>query len=75
MAATTTRPVPKPGILAIEAYVPGKSTAKGTKVFKLSSNESPVGASPKAVEALKASADKLALYPDGSATRLREAIA
>ena len=70
-----TRPAPKAGILDIEAYVPGKSGAKGAKVFKLSSNESPIGASPKAVEALKASADKMALYPDGSATKLREAIA
>jgi histidinol-phosphate aminotransferase len=71
----STRPAPKPGILDIEAYVPGKSGAKGAKVFKLSSNESPIGASPKAVEALKASADKVTLYPDGSATKLREAIA
>ena len=70
-----TRPAPKAGILDIEAYVPGKSGAKGAKVFKLSSNESPIGASPKAVAALQASADKLALYPDGSATKLREAIA
>ena len=53
-----TRPAPKPGILDIEAYVPGKSGAKGAKVFKLSSNESPIGASPKAVEACHASAER-----------------
>jgi histidinol-phosphate aminotransferase len=69
------RPQPNAGILNIEAYVPGKSSAKGTKLHKLSSNESPIGASPKAVEAFKAASDKLALYPDGSATALREAIA
>jgi histidinol-phosphate aminotransferase len=69
------RPAPKPGILDIEAYVPGKSSAKGNKIFKLSSNESPIGASPKAMEAHKAASGKLALYPDGSATALREAIA
>jgi histidinol-phosphate aminotransferase len=68
-------PAPKPGILDIEAYVPGKSNAKGAKIYKLSSNESPIGASPKAMDAYKAAIDKLALYPDGSATALREAIA
>ncbi len=75
MNHATSRPAPKPGILDIEAYVPGKSNAKGTKVFKLSSNESPIGASPKAIEAFRSASDKLALYPDGSAMVLREAIA
>lgn len=69
------RPEPKPGILGISAYVPGKSGAKGTKVHKLSSNESPIGASAKAVAAYKAAADTLELYPDGAATQLRTAIA
>ena len=69
------RPQPRAGILGIEAYVPGKSGAKGTKVHKLSSNESPLGASPRAIAAYKAAAGKLELYPDGSATALREAIA
>lgn len=69
------RPAPKTGILDIEAYVPGKSSAKGAKIFKLSSNESPIGASPKAIEAFAKVSEKLALYPDGSATALREAIA
>ncbi len=45
------------------------------KVHKLSSNENPLGASPKAIEAVQAVAGKLEFYPDGSATRLREAIA
>jgi sugar (pentulose or hexulose) kinase len=61
--------------MEIEAYVPGKSGAKGSKVFKLSSNESPLGASPLAVAAYRKAADSLELYPDGSATELREAIA
>ena len=69
------RPEPKSGILDISAYVPGKSGAKGAKVHKLSSNESPIGASAKAIEAHRAAADKLELYPDGGATALREAIA
>ncbi len=74
-ASTATRPMPRPGILDIEAYVPGKSAAPaGTKLVKLSSNETPLGPSPKAIEAFKALAGKLELYPDGSATKLREAI-
>ena len=69
-------PTPKLGILDIHAYVPGKSGPKTGKVHKLSSNESPLGPSPKAVAAYKdAVAQNLALYPDPSATQLREAIA
>ena len=70
-----TRPVPRPGVLAIEAYVPGKSSAPGSaKIWKLSSNETPLGPSPKARAAFATAADHLELYPDGSATALREAI-
>jgi histidinol-phosphate aminotransferase len=68
-------PKPKAGILDIHAYVPGKSGAKTGKTYKLSSNESAVGASPKAIAAYQASAHELALYPDGTALALREAIA
>jgi histidinol-phosphate aminotransferase len=70
------RPEPRPGVMQIDAYVPGKSKAGAgvAKVHKLSSNETPLGPSPKAVEAVRA-ADHFELYPDGSATRLREAIA
>ncbi len=67
------RPEPRPGVLAIDAYVPGKSAAPGVaKVFKLSST--PLGPSPKAVEAYLATAAHLHDYPDGAATELREAI-
>ena len=70
-----TRPTPRPGIMNISAYVPGKSTAPaGVRLHKLSSNETPLGPSPRAVDAYKSAADTLALYPDGSATKLREAI-
>ena len=76
MSAAASRPQPRPGVLEIEAYVPGKSAAPaGVKVHKLSSNESPLGPSPQALAALKAVADGLALYPDGSSTKLRQAIA
>ncbi|MDX2259539.1 MAG: histidinol-phosphate transaminase [Hyphomicrobiaceae bacterium] len=66
---------PKPGILDIDAYVPGDSHAGGGgRQIKLSSNEAPLGPSPAAVEAYRAAAGSLARYPDGSARALREAI-
>src|SRR4249919_3068739 len=69
------RPQPRPGVLAIDPYVPGKSTAPGVaRVFKLSSNETPLGPSPKAVAAYRAVAEHLEDYPDGASTALREAI-
>jgi histidinol-phosphate aminotransferase len=69
------RPMPRPGVLDIAPYVPGKSTAPGVeKVFKLSANETPLGPSPKAIEAYKACASHLEDYPDGSSRVLREAI-
>jgi histidinol-phosphate aminotransferase len=67
--------MPKPGILDISPYVPGKSGAPGGKVHKLSSNESPLGPSPRAIAAYRAAADSLERYPDGAAAVLREAIA
>ena len=69
-------PQPKPWIDAIAPYVPGRSvTEDGRKVAKLSSNESPLGTSPKAREAFVAAAATLDRYPDASAAALREAIA
>jgi histidinol-phosphate aminotransferase len=69
------RPQPRPGVLDIDPYVPGKSTAPGVaRVFKLSSNETPLGPSPQALAAYRAVADHLQDYPDGAATALREAI-
>jgi histidinol-phosphate aminotransferase len=73
--AMSQRPVPQPGILDIAPYVPGKSGAPGARnVTKLSSNESPLGASPKAVAAYKTIADKLEVYPEGSSRVVREAL-
>jgi len=69
------RPQPRPGVLDIAAYVPGKSEAPGVaKVFKLSSNETPLGPSPRAIAAYQSAAAHLSEYPDGSAHDLREAI-
>jgi len=68
-------PQPRPGVLDIQAYVPGKSTAPGVaKVFKLSSNETPLGPSPRAIAAYQAIGAHLEDYPDGSASELREGI-
>jgi histidinol-phosphate aminotransferase len=71
----TIRPKPRPGVLDIQAYVPGKSSAPGVaKIFKLSSNETPLGPSPKAIAAYKSVANHLEDYPDGAASDLRAAI-
>lgn len=68
-------PQPRSGVMEISAYVPGRSkAAPGVKLYKLSSNETPIGPSPAAREAFSAAAAKLEDYPDGSATALREAI-
>src|SRR5215471_6511186 len=69
------RPTPRPGIMAIHPYMPGKSSAPGVaKVHKLSSNETPLGPSPHAVKAYRSVAERLQDYPDGGATDLRAAI-
>ena len=70
-----TGPRPQPGILDITAYVGGRSTAgePGGRVIKLSSNESPLGPSPHAIEAYRAVADDLHRYPDGAPRDLRPA--
>src|SRR5260221_7191507 len=69
------RPEPRPGVLDIDPYVPGKSKAPGVaKIYKLSSNETPLGRSPKAVAAYHAVAGHLQDYPEGTAEILREAI-
>jgi histidinol-phosphate aminotransferase len=72
---TMNRPQPRPGVLDIAPYVPGKSSAPGVaKVFKLSSNETPLGPSANAIAAYRAAGEHLEDYPDGSAAALREAI-
>ena len=72
---TANRPTPRPGVLDIAPYVPGKSSAPGIdKVIKLSSNESPLGPSPKALEAYRTVVSHLEDYPDGSVNELRGAI-
>jgi histidinol-phosphate aminotransferase len=69
-------PKPKPGILDIAPYVGGRAHVLGVeKVFKLSSNESALGPSDKALATFKEAAEGIDIYPEGSAKILREAIA
>lgn len=71
-----TGPQIKPWIDAIDAYVPGRAVAEGAaRTIKLSSNESPLGPSPKAIAALSADAAMLHRYPDAGSHALRDAIA
>ena len=68
-------PSPRPGVLAVDPYVPGRSKLSGSgPVIKLSSNETPLGPSPLAVAAYREAAARLDRYPDGSHTALREAL-
>ncbi|MEC8135574.1 MAG: histidinol-phosphate transaminase, partial [Pseudomonadota bacterium] len=69
------KPIPKAGIMDIDAYVGGLHTVDGVgKVVVLASNEGPLGASPLAIEAYEREAHRLHLYPDGGAKELRDAI-
>ena len=71
-----TAPQPKPWIMDIAPYIPGKSkTDDGRKVAKLSSNENPLGTSEAARAAFARHAHDLERYPDASAADLRDAIA
>src|SRR5262247_741922 len=56
------RPQPRPGVLGVD------------RVFKLSSNETPLGPSPRAIAAYHEVGKHLEDYPDGASTALREAI-
>src|SRR5580698_7933349 len=75
-SSTLDAPQPKPGILDIVPYKPGKATADGVEhPVKLSGNENILGCSPHAREAYVAAAGDLNVYPDGRGTALRTAIA
>lgn len=75
MMTDTLRPTPQPGILNIAPYVPGRSdTPAGVTLVKLSANESPLGASPRAIEAFRARAESMFIYPEGSSRDLRTAL-
>ncbi len=68
-------PEPRPGILGIKPYVPGRSELDEHRtVIKLSSNEGALGPSPRAIAAYIDAAHQLHRYPDGGSNDLREAI-
>jgi histidinol-phosphate aminotransferase len=65
----------KPGISDISPYLGGESGITGTnRIIKLSSNESALGPSPKAVAAMEAASSDAFRYPDGSCVELRTAL-
>ena len=72
----TDRPQPLAHVRDISPYVPGHAPPKREgRVFKLASNENPLGCSPLAREAMKACLDETEIYPDGDAVELRQSIA
>jgi histidinol-phosphate aminotransferase len=70
-------------VRAIAPYQPGKPISelareielKEESIVKLASNENPLGASPKALAAMRAALDDVARYPDGNGFELRTALA
>jgi histidinol-phosphate aminotransferase len=70
-----------PAVAALHPYEPGKPIEEVQRELgigepaKLASNENPVGPSPKAVAAIRASLGELNRYPDGSSWNLRHKIA
>lgn len=71
-----TAPAPQPGILEIDLYQGGASSIAGrSDVLKLSSNENPHGPPASAVEAARAAAGSMHLYPPTDHAGLRGAIA
>ncbi len=65
---------PRDGILSISRYKGGKGS-QAIGALKLSSNESPLGPSDRAIKAYIDSAKSLSIYPDGNSTLLKEKIA
>jgi histidinol-phosphate aminotransferase len=74
MNKTPEKPEARPSVLKILAYKPGESSIEGkSEAIKMASNESPLGPSPKAVEAVGAALGHLELYP-GCTGALKAAI-
>ncbi|HVA54414.1 MAG TPA: histidinol-phosphate transaminase [Gammaproteobacteria bacterium] len=70
-----------PGVRGLKPYEPGKPISELqreygiTDIIKLASNENPLGASPKAIAAVRDASANLAIYPDAQTHELRQAIA
>lgn len=71
----------QPQILGIHPYIPGKPVSELqrelglTYISKLASNENPLGASPKVLQAIQDELQQIARYPDGSAYALKTRLA
>lgn len=71
----------RPNILGVQPYKPGRSLEEVQRelgleqVIKLASNENPLDPSPRALRAIEAALGGINLYPDGSARRLKGALA
>ena len=70
-----------PGIAHLQPYVPGKPVSELERELgisdsiKLASNESPLGPSPRVLEAIRGELPELTRYPDGGAYALRAELA
>jgi histidinol-phosphate aminotransferase len=72
-----------PQLRDLAVYEPGKPIEETASklgvhpdsIIKLASNENPLGASPKAIDAMRAAVENAPLYPDGGSFYLREALA
>ena len=74
--AGTGAPLPRAGLERIAPYVGGEAAIAGrADVVKLSANESPLGASPRAMEAARTISAGMSRYPDGGASELRRVLA
>jgi histidinol-phosphate aminotransferase len=70
-------------VRAIAPYVPGKPIAETARelglaeadILKMASNENPLGASPRAVAAIRGALEELHYYPDGSGYDLKAILA
>ena len=73
----------KDGVLTIQPYEPGKPIEEVARelgipesdIIKMASNENPAGPSPLGVQAIKDSAEKVNLYPDGGCYHLKNDLA
>jgi len=69
-----------PGVRELRPYTPGKPISElereygVTNSIKLASNENPLGASPRAIDAIRGELDDLALYPDANGFELKKAL-
>ena len=73
----------QPGVQQLSPYVPGKPVDELARelginpntIIKLASNENPLGASPKVLEAISAQLAELTRYPDGNGFALKTLLA